>query len=168
MCLNKKKNFKMKRERSNMKEKFYEKYAWIIFLVIGILIMAAGILHMSGINTDPTMVKFISGQAIGELQSSNPEFFDLYRFYFTGGGLSDVGFAFFLIVITLTAYRKGLKWSWYALWFVPVFFLTWILICLNLPAEAKFSLFPSLIFFIVLSFAGLLLPMKKFFAKRKS
>lgn len=150
-----------------MNEKIYEKYAWIIFLIIGIMIFAAGIPHMFGINTDPALVETISGQTIDELKSSNPMFFNLYNFYFSGGGLSDIGFAFFLIIISLTAYRKGQKWSWYALWFVPVFFLTWILISLPLPIKAKSSLFPPLIIFIVLSLVGLLLPIRKFFTKKQ-
>lgn len=149
-----------------MSEKNYEKYAWIIFFVIGIIVLVGGISHMFGINTEPALVETISGQTIAELKLSSPMFFNLYNFYFSGGGLSDIGFAFFLIIISLTAYRQGLKWSWYALWFVPIFFLAWILISLSLPIEAKFSLFPPLIIFIVFSLVGLLLPIRKFFPKK--
>lgn len=149
-----------------MNEKIYEKYAWIIFLVIGVMVLIAGTPHMLGINTDPALVEAISGQTIDELKLSNPMFFNLYNFYFRGGGLSDIGFAFFLIIISLTAYKQGQKWSWYALWFVPAYFLSWILISLSLPTEAQSSLLPSLIVLIVLSLAGVLLPVKKFFSKK--
>jgi hypothetical protein len=148
-----------------MNEKIYEKYAWIIFLVIGVMVLAAGIPHMLGINTDPALVATISGQTVDEIKLSNPMFFSLYNLYFSGGGLSDLGFAFFLIVISLFAYRQGQKWAWYAFWFVPVYFLAWILISLPLPTEAKSSLFPPLIIFIVLSLVGLFLPVRKFFPK---
>lgn len=149
-----------------MNEKFYEKYAWVIFLIIGIMVLAGGIPHMFGFNTDPALVETISRQTINELKLSSPMFFNLYNFYFTGGGLSDIGFAFFLIIISLTAYRQWQKWSWYALWFVPVFFLAWILINLQLPIEAKSSLFLPLIIFIFLSIVGLILPVRKFFPKK--
>jgi len=43
-----------------MNLKFYEKYAWIIFLVNGLLTMATGIPHMFGINTDPALVESTS------------------------------------------------------------------------------------------------------------
>ncbi|MDO9516607.1 MAG: hypothetical protein Q7J10_01015 [Methanosarcinaceae archaeon] len=153
--------------KNTTNERFYEKYAWIIFLVIGVMVMAGGIPHMLGINTDPALVESISGQSIDDIKLSSPNFFNLYNFYFSGGGLSDIGFAFFLIIISLTAYRKGQKWSWYALWFVPAFFLAWIFLSLPLPNESQSSLLPPLIVLIVLSLVGLLLPIKKFFPKQK-
>lgn len=97
--------------KNKMKEKFYEKYAWIIFLIIGVMVLVGGFPHALGFNTDPTLVQTISGQTIDELKISNPMFFNLYNFYFSGGGLSDLGFAFFLIVISLTAYRWAQKWA---------------------------------------------------------
>jgi len=149
-----------------MKEKFYEKYAWVIFLIIGILILTGGIPHMFGTNTDPELVTSIAGQTIAEIKESNPLLFNLYDFYFKGGGLSDIGVAFFLIVISINAYRKGDRWSWFALWFVPVFFSLWIIVGLSLPREAQSSLQPPLMVFIALSVSGLLLPVRKFFPRK--
>lgn len=149
-----------------MKKKIHEKYAWVIFLIIGILVLAGGIPHMLGINTDPALVSYIAGQTIEEIENSNLLLFNLYHFYFKGGGLSDIGVAFFLIVISINAYRKGERWSWYALWFVPLFFSLWIFVSLPLPADAKAALLPPLFVFIVLSLLGLLLPIRKFFPKK--
>ena len=150
-----------------IKEKFYEKYAWVVFLIIGILVLVGAIPHTLGINTDPTLVQTISGETIDELKISNPMFFNLYNFYFSGGGLSDLGLAFFLIVISLFAYRQGQKWAWYSFWFVPTYFLAWLVLSSTLPSESQSSLFPPLIVLIVLSLAGLLLPFRKFFPKSK-
>ena len=149
-----------------MKERLYEKYAWVIFLGIGVLVLAGGIPHMFGMNTDPALVTSIAGQTIEEIQTTSPLLFDLYDFYFRGGGLSDIGVAFFLIAISLCAYRKGERWSWFALWFVPVFFSLWLIVGLTLPAEAWAALQPPLIVFIILSIAGLLLPFRRFFPKK--
>lgn len=149
-----------------MPQKFYQKYAWIFFLIIGLMVLAGAIPHSLGFNTDPTLVQSISGQTINELKISQPTFFNLYNFYFIGGGLSDLGFAFFLIVISLTAYRLGQKWAWYAFWFVPFYFLFWIVLSYSLPDSAKSSLTPPLIMMIILSLAGLLLPSRKFFPKK--
>ena len=147
-------------------EKFYEKYTWIFFLAIGILVLVGGIPHALGFNTDPTLVQAISGKSIDELKAFSPMVFNLYNFYFRGGGLSDLGFAFFLIVISMTAYRRGQKWAWYAFWFVPVYFLSWIGLGLTLPSESSSSLIPPLTVFIILSLAGLLLPFRKFFPRK--
>lgn len=150
-----------------MNERFYEKYAWVIFLIIGVMVVAGGLPHALGFNTDPTLVQTISGTTIDGLRVSNPMFFNLYNFYFSGGGLSDLGFAFFLIVISLTAYRVAQKWAWYTFWFVPVYFLAWIALSSTLPSASQSSLFPPLIIIIFLSLAGLLLPLRKFFPKKE-
>ena len=149
-----------------LNERFYEKYAWIIFLIIGVLILAGGIPHMFGNNTDPALVEIISGQSIEELKNTNPMFFSLYNFYFSGGGLSDVGVAFFLIFISIFAYRTGQKWAWYSLWFIPLFFISWLFLILPLPDQAQSLMLTPLIVFIVMSILGLLLPFRTFFPKK--
>lgn len=148
-----------------MNEKFYEKHAWIIFLIIGIIILAGALPHAFGFNTDPALVKNISTRSTEELKSSSQSFFSLYDFYFRGGGLSDIGVAFFLIIISLTAYRRGQKWSWFTMWFVPVYFLLWILLTFRLPTAARSSLLLPLIMIFILSILGLCLPLRKFFPK---
>ncbi|MCW1949139.1 MAG: DUF603 domain-containing protein [Candidatus Shapirobacteria bacterium] len=147
-------------------EKFYEKYSWVIFFIIGLIILAGALPHTFGVNTDPALVQSISGQTLDELKNSRPTFFNLYHYYFRGGGLSDLGFAFFLIVISVTAYRQKQKWSWFAFLFVPVYFLSWIFLSSTLPPESVSSLFPPLIIITVLSLFGLILPLKKFFPKQ--
>ena len=148
------------------REKFYEKYAWVILFVIGILIFFGGIPHMFGNNSDPELVEIISGKTIQELKSSTPLFFDLYNFYFSGGGLSDVGVGFFLIVVSMFAYRTGQKWAWYSYWFVPLFFIGWLFLISPLPDLAQSMMFVPLILFVVSSLLGLLLPIRKFFPKK--
>lgn len=146
-----------------MRIRFYEKYAWIIFLIIGAFVLTGAIPHMLGINTDPALVEIISGHSINELKTINPGFFNLYDFYFRSGGLSDLGFSLLLISIAVTAYRRGEKWSWYAFLIIPIWFFCWILISLSLPDESKKLLFPPLIVLILLSLLGLLLPIRIFF-----
>lgn len=147
-------------------EKFYEKHAWIIFLIIGLIIILGGIPHMLGINTDPRLVQSISGETIESLRALSPNHFNLYDFYFRSGGLSDLGVAFFIIAISVFAYRKGEKWSWYAFWFVPTFFLTFIVLSLALPTDSQSTLIPPLVVFTLISILGLLLPIKNFFPKK--
>lgn len=147
-------------------ERFYEKHAWIIFFVIGVLVLVGGIPHMFGVNTDPALVEIISGQTIEQLKISNPMYFNLYNFYFSGGGMSDIGFAFFLIILAFFPFRQGQKWSWYALLFVPLFFIGWIFLSLPLPQEAKSLILPPSVMIIVLSLIGLGLPFRKVFPKK--
>lgn len=148
-------------------DKFYKEYAWVIFLLIGIMIMAGGLPHILGVNTDPALVEAISGKSIDSLNTSYPEHFNLYNFYFRSGGLSDIGVAFFLIMITVFSYKNYEKWSWYTLSFVPVFFIVFIVLSLDLPIEGRKTMIPPLLILTLLSLLGLLLPFRKFFPKKK-
>jgi hypothetical protein len=145
-------------------EKVYEKYAWILIFVIGVLTFLTGFVHAFGINTDPASAESIVGMTLSELKTSNPSFFNLYNFYFRFGGLSDLGFAFFIIVISATAYRMGKRWAWYAFWFIPAFFLGSAGIAMSVGPSIP-DLLPFITLFVILSLLGLLLPFRKFFPK---
>jgi len=147
-----------------MNEKIYEKYAWIAFFVLGAIFLVSAVPHALGFNTDPALVESIGGMPTDDLKDSNPMFFDLYSYYFMGGGLSDIGFAFLITVISMTAYRRGEKWAWYAFWFVPAYFLGWV--ALGLTIESSSSTIPYLMVFVILSLVGLLLPFRKFFPSK--
>jgi hypothetical protein len=147
-------------------EKVYEKYAWIIPFAIGLIFLPAAVPHMLGVNTDPSLVEDIIGMTEDEFEDAHPTFFDLYTFYLSGGGLSDLGVAFFIITISLTAYRRGEKWAWYAFWFIPAFFLGFVAI--NFSIDAGPSLLLPLTLFVILSLLGLLLPYRKFFPSKTS
>ncbi len=149
---------------SSKNEKLYEKYAWVLISAIGVLTLVGGAPHAMGINTDPAAVERIVGMTLNELKASNPLFFDLYNFYFRFGGLSDMGFGFLVTVLSSTAYRKGERWAWYTLWFVPAFFLGSSAIALSLgPSSGDLLQFTML--FVILSLLGLLLPIRRFFPK---
>jgi len=143
----------------------WEKYAWVILAVLGALIIVGGIPHTLGINSDPDTPESIIGMGLSEFEASNPLFFNLYDFYFKAGGWSDVGFTYFVLVISATAYRKGERWAWYTLWAVPAFFLGHAAITLSIgPSTAH--LVPFLAVFVTLSTLGLLLPIRSFFPKK--
>ena len=144
--------------------KVYEKYAWIILFAIGVIFLVTGVPHALGINTDPETVQRISGMTIDQLKDSNPAFFNLYSFYFRFGGLSDIGFAFFITAISVTAYRKGEKWAWYALWVLPAYFIASAAI--SMSVESNLSLLLPETTFAILSLVGLLLPYRKFFPSK--
>jgi len=151
-------------KKTALKLKAYEKHAWMLIFAIGVITLVTAVAHALGVNTDPATAESIVGIPLSELKASNPGFFDLYDFYFRGGGLSDLGFGFFVTVISSTAYRRGKKWAWYAFWFIPAFFLGFAAIAMSL--ETSFSgLLPFITLFVILSLLGLLLPFRRFFPK---
>jgi hypothetical protein len=152
-----------------MNEKLYEKYAWILLFTIGIFVLVGGVPHTIGINTDPETVERIIGMTLNEFKVSSPGFFDLYNFYFRFGGLSDLGVAFFIMAISLTAYRKGEKFAWYVMWFVPAYFVGCAAITVSTTTtsvESFISLLLPITVFVILSLLGLFLPYRKFFPSR--
>ena len=146
-----------------MNEKAYEKYAWILLFAIGVIFLVSAVPATLGI-PDPATVERIAGMTVNELKVSNPGFYNLYLFYFRFGGLSDIGFAFFITAISVAAYRKGEKWAWYALWVLPAYFIASAAISMSI--ESNLSLLLPETVFAILSLVGLLLPYRKFFPSK--
>lgn len=83
----------------------------------------------------------------------------LYR----ADGLASFGLGLFGLLLTVLPYRRRERWAWWALWFYPVFWLTHLI--LGLPPGTDHV---HQIVFIVLSLAGLLLPIGAFFTRPSS
>lgn len=78
----------------------------------------------------------------------------LYR----ADGLASVGLGGFGLLLAVIPFRRRERWAWSALWFYPPFWL----------AHLVFGLPPGTdhvhqVVFVVLSLAGLLLPVRQFF-----
>jgi hypothetical protein len=78
----------------------------------------------------------------------------LYR----ADGLASFGLGVFGLLLAVVPFRRRERWAWSALWFYPLFWL----------AHLTFGLPPGTdhvhqVVFIVLSLAGLLLPVRQFF-----
>ena len=116
------------------KEKAYEKYAWLIFIFLGLSAIIPAYFSLSG----------------GVLQD----------------GLLSLVFAVLTTFLSLTAYRKGRKWAWFALLYTPLLLLmisrSWIS-----PQNLEGYPFQGLAFLALVSVVGLVLPYRKFFPKKQ-
>jgi uncharacterized membrane protein HdeD (DUF308 family) len=75
-------------------------------------------------------------------------------------GVALIGMGVFGVVITVIAYRRRERWAWFTLWYYPIFWLAHLLGRLP-PGQDHVHQ----IVFIVLSLAGLLLPVGVFFPR---
>ncbi len=75
-------------------------------------------------------------------------------------GVASIGMGLFGVVITIVAYRRRERWAWFTLWYYPIFWLAHLLGRLP-PGKDHIHQ----IVFIVLSLAGLLLPISEFFPR---
>ena len=108
-------------------EKAYEKHAWIILFLIGMVFVPAIFFNL------------VSGNYVDSLIT--------------------LGFVVLTVLVSATSYRKGKKWAWYLLWYVPVF------VAASFLASAPEQNLRSAIIFVLLAVLGLLLPYRKFFPK---
>ena len=145
-------------------ERVYEKYAWVILLVLGLLWMVTGLVQVFGpdelLDTD---AQLITGISWSELKDSSPSATDLVSFHYGSMGLIKTSWSLFVIAIALTAYRKGEKWAWYTMWLAPLVLLWSAIFSVNFVGDINQAL--QWIPIMTLTLLGLLLPYRKFFPR---
>ncbi|MDV3244585.1 MAG: hypothetical protein LYZ66_05350 [Nitrososphaerales archaeon] len=129
------------------KEKAYEKYAWIVFLVMPLLSVVIVVLFHF---THPLLSVPDNYQAVRVLRAFET---------------AEIGFSLFTVVILFKGFRKGERWAWYAFWFWPVHELS------AFVAGGGFNPPPGQVtvqhlVFLLVFVLGLLLPYRKFFPKK--
>ncbi|OLZ59329.1 hypothetical protein AV521_45610 [Streptomyces sp. IMTB 2501] len=111
------------------------KAAWICLLIVGVGILAFGV-----------VAAVFPGSGNAQLMRAD--------------GVAATGMGLFGVLITLVPFRRGERWAWYAQWFYPVF---WIAHLVGGLPPGKDHVHQ--VVFIVLSLAGLLLPARVFFPR---
>jgi len=145
-------------------ERAYEKYAWVVFLFLGLLWVVVGLVQVFGpgelLRTD---AQLITGMSWSELKASSPVATDLVRFHYGGMGLLKTSWSFLVLAITLTGYRRGEKWAWYTLWLVPALLVWNAFYNVSFLGDVNQAL--QWIPVTSVSLLGLLLPYRKFFPR---
>jgi hypothetical protein len=115
-------------------------YGWILLLVTGLGILGFGVLVVIA----PEAIPGYSGQVEYSLLRT--------------AGVATVGFGIFGLATTMIAFRRFERWSWYVLWFYPIFWSSHL---------AGLGVKPGIddMVFIIISVAGLALPAKLFFQR---
>src|SRR5215204_2458145 len=115
----------------------YERYGWVILAASAILGIVAAV-----VTTFPPLYVFSSSLYEGAYPMMGAL------------GTALVGFNIMALVMSLIPYRRGERWSWFTLWFLP---LQWV---------SQFVFLPD-VSYLVLAFlttAGLVLPYRRFFS----
>jgi len=145
-------------------ERVYEKYAWVVFLFLGLLWVAFGFaqaFYPEGLAENDAQL--VTDMSWSTLKDSSPEASNLVRFMYGNMGLLKMSWSLLVIAITLTGFRRGEKWAWYTLCLVPILlvssglFRSWFL------GDAS-EMIPS-IPIVTISLIGLFLPYRKFFLR---
>ena len=115
------------------RETVYLRVGWICLVVVGVAILAFGVIA-----------------ATVPMPGDEP--------LMQADGVASIGVGLFGVLITLIPYRRRERWAWFALWFYPAFWLAHLVG--RLPPSKDHV---HQVVFIVLSLAGLLLPVREFF-----
>ncbi len=125
------------------KEKGYEKYAWMLLFVLGVV-----------------TIFFASTILVGGINSSPVSFPDAVEF-----AVPIIGWGVLIMATSAVSYRRGERWAWYASLPLP---LAWAALAAHDLTvggfRASFAFFP--IIYLVIALLGLLLPYRKFFPKK--
>ena len=141
--------------------KAYERYAWIIFFVYGLLpVMIAPIHLLSGLPPDPPSPEGMTGLTLDEIAVRIPGIIGYIR------SISVQLFNFMLamgvlvMAIAAVPYRKGEKWAWYAFWILPT---NLVIQLANSRGGFRWQVDLAFIFVILI---GLIIPYRKFFPRK--
>lgn len=142
-------------------EKGYQKYAWVLLFILGLVGILFGLLQLAGVQVDAAGFTNQVGQSPSSFASSSPKAWSALVTSTQYGGTWLLGFGIFGTAISYTAYRRGEKWAWYVELFLPVSLV--IALALNYTTAGTF--WPLFVALLVIDLAGLFLPYRKFFPK---
>jgi lipoprotein signal peptidase len=143
-------------------EKTYQKYAWVILLALGILLVV-NILIVAGVEDHALEFEKDTGVAWHVFTATYP---GVAASYIQEQHLLYIGFAslaLFALVITYFGFRQGDRWAWFAMWLLP-FTLTLAALLLSQSRRPLIGAFYGV--FAIVAVIGLVLPIRKFFPKQ--
>ena len=142
-------------------EKSYEKYAWIILFVVGLLAAFSSPIGLLGNPPNPPSPEGTTGLSLDQIALRVPGMMAYIGSITRQLGNFMLAFGVMTMGVAAVPYRKGEKWSWYLSWIVPV------LVVIQLVNSNGGYLWQLDLAFLFLVLAGLFLPYRKFFPKSK-
>ncbi len=144
-------------------EKLYEKYAWILLFVVGILGIIGSYQFLMGTEPDPQYFSSITGTTWDSFVASKQGMVLYVKDALRITGVLFIGLCIMIMAISATAFRKGESWAWYVSWYFPLT-LGWITWLLYSRGGSSWSLHMVL---SIMALLGLLLPFRKFFINNR-
>jgi hypothetical protein len=149
-------------------ENFFEGSVWVLFLVLGVIEILFGAGDMiAGVENDPAILLSATGRTPAELKAQDPLIYNAMdqQQKVIGNILLMTGLL--VSVISLTAFRRGARWSWFTFWLIPVSMASVVVSSYNsrLPGESLAPPFYSGLLFAVLTSLWLALSYRKYLSR---
>ncbi len=87
----------------------------------GVVGLIFGLIAILKVTYDPVYFSNRLGQSVISFSSSQPKAWSAIQAWERDEGTEVFGFALFTTAIASTAYRRGEKWAWYVLWYLPFY-----------------------------------------------
>ncbi len=133
--------------------KIISRYAWLLLFIVG---LGLAFYAYDNLVIIPALDPGDPDRGWAWL-TSDPDVIEYIKWWFRTLGFWVLAVAVFVMVISSTGYRKGQKWAWYSLLYLPVHILIHILLW---PWLA-----PMLLGVLLIVLAGLVLPFRRFFPR---
>jgi hypothetical protein len=165
----------MRKESATTKtsETFFGRHAWKVFLGLSIIIALFGLGDMlTGGSTfqsgeGPTM-QGISGLSWEQLQIASPNAANMIDYLVRAGGAHLFVLGLWSMAVSVTAFRRGERWAWYAMWLWPLWLALIVFLLLGAYKQPGPGIPPPLVsgsIFFILSVLTLALSYRKYFSK---
>ncbi len=141
--------------------KAYEKYAWIIIFIFGLLFVISSPIGLLGIPPNPPSPESTTGLTLDQMATRIPGILNYVSSIARQLGNFMLGIGVLLMGIAAVPFRRGEKWAWYLSWIIPV------LLVIQLANSQGGYLWQLDFTFIFVVLAGLFLPYRKFFPQKQ-
>lgn len=141
-------------------EKWYQKYAWIFFIIYGLLpVIGAPFSLLRGTPPDPPSPEGMTGLTLAEIGVRVPGILAYISSISVQLGNFLIAMGVLIMGIAAVPYRKGEKWAWFIFWIIPV---NLIIQLVNSRGGFGWQLDAAFLFITV---ATLVISYRKFFPK---
>ena len=155
-------------------ETFFERHGWIVFFALGLIItlfgqgaiMTGGATFVGG--EAPTL-QGISGMTWQQLNSASPNAASMIDYLVRAGGVNLFLLGLLSMVVAATAFRRGERWAWFAMWLLPLWLAMIVLLLLSMYKPGGPGAPPPLVsgaIFFVITVVTLGLSFRKYFPKQ--
>lgn len=156
-------------------ETFFERYSWIVFLALGLIIALFGLGDiMTGGTTfeggEAPTLQGISGMTWQRLSSTSPNAASMIDYLVRAGGVHLFVLGLLSLIVAVTAFRRGDRWAWFAMWLWPLWLGMVVLLLLSVYKQSGPGVPPPLVsgtIFLAITVATLALSFRKFFPKQQ-
>jgi hypothetical protein len=105
-------------------ERWYERYAWVAFVVIGVMGLSFALPVMLDAGAGAAVFERLDGVTVPDAIQADADATAYVEFVYSFAFSATAGLDFLTVLVATFAFRHGLRWAWVAMLYWPVLFAT--------------------------------------------